>query len=351
MSNPSEKFEMFMVVELFGHQKISGKVSEQTIGGNGFIRVDVPQTTRRDGFTKFYGGGAIYAMTPVSEQVAKLMAERLQSEPVSEYTLSQELQKMLSDPAEVPPIDEAMEGLAELVGDDYDYSVHEDDLDVPFEGDMPDPPEPVIEPEPEIDQHEQAKRAAAQWARDLLAGEFIVLDTETTGLNKNRADQPVQIAVVTNEGEVLLDTLVKPTITIEPGAARVHKLDEEALKDAPTFGDVREKLAAAIEGKKLVIYNSEYDLAILNNASKVDDPEAVLPSLLPASYGCAMTQYAAFNGEWSDWHSSYTFKKLTDAARNFGIKVVDAHSALGDCLMTLEVIKHMAGYNTATNEA
>lgn len=38
----SEKFEQFAVVELFGHQIIAGKVSEQVIGGQGFVRVDVP---------------------------------------------------------------------------------------------------------------------------------------------------------------------------------------------------------------------------------------------------------------------------------------------------------------------
>ena len=38
----TETFEHWCIVELFGHQRIAGKVSEQTIGGGAFVRVDVP---------------------------------------------------------------------------------------------------------------------------------------------------------------------------------------------------------------------------------------------------------------------------------------------------------------------
>lgn len=37
-----QKFEVFAVVELFGHQKLAGKVAEQSIGAATFIRVYAP---------------------------------------------------------------------------------------------------------------------------------------------------------------------------------------------------------------------------------------------------------------------------------------------------------------------
>lgn len=37
-----EKFESWGLLELFGHQRLAGKLSEQTIGGVHFIRIDVP---------------------------------------------------------------------------------------------------------------------------------------------------------------------------------------------------------------------------------------------------------------------------------------------------------------------
>lgn len=81
----AEKFETWAIVELFGHQKIVGKVSEQTIGGGTFIRVDVPAVEGEDAFTRFYGAGAIYAMTPVSEEIARRAAQWNKPTPINVY--------------------------------------------------------------------------------------------------------------------------------------------------------------------------------------------------------------------------------------------------------------------------
>ena len=80
-----ESFENFCIVELFGHKKIAGKVTEQVIAGQGFIRVDVPQTKRTSPFTRMFGSGAIYSITPVSEEIAIAAAEQIFVEPVSVY--------------------------------------------------------------------------------------------------------------------------------------------------------------------------------------------------------------------------------------------------------------------------
>lgn len=69
MEQIQQKFESWMVVELFGHQKIAGWVTEETIGGCSFIRVDVPAVNGIPGFTRFFGNGAIYSMTPTTEDV------------------------------------------------------------------------------------------------------------------------------------------------------------------------------------------------------------------------------------------------------------------------------------------
>jgi len=81
----TEAFDSFCIVELFGHQKIVGRVTEQVIGGQSFIRVDVPQTQRHAAFTRMFGSGAIYSITPVSEEIAKAAAERIYAEPVTVY--------------------------------------------------------------------------------------------------------------------------------------------------------------------------------------------------------------------------------------------------------------------------
>lgn len=81
----SEKFDSWAIIELFGHSQLAGKVSEQTIGGQAFVRVDVPETDNTPAFTRFLGNGAIYSLTPVSEEVARLAVRRLQPQPIRVY--------------------------------------------------------------------------------------------------------------------------------------------------------------------------------------------------------------------------------------------------------------------------
>jgi hypothetical protein len=78
MSEKTTKFEEWAVVELFGHQRIAGKVSEATIGGSSFVRVDVPATANKPAYTKFFGNGAIYAMTPCDEELARIAANEIE---------------------------------------------------------------------------------------------------------------------------------------------------------------------------------------------------------------------------------------------------------------------------------
>jgi hypothetical protein len=74
----SEKsFDMWALVELFGHQKIAGRVSEQVIAGTGFVRVDVPETGKQAGHTRFYNPTAVYGITPVDENVARAIVETI----------------------------------------------------------------------------------------------------------------------------------------------------------------------------------------------------------------------------------------------------------------------------------
>lgn len=85
--NEPEEFECFALIELFGHQRIAGRVTEQTIGGTAFLRVDVPACGDKPGFTKFFGSGSIYAMTPCVEEIALAAANRYGIEPVTAYDI------------------------------------------------------------------------------------------------------------------------------------------------------------------------------------------------------------------------------------------------------------------------
>lgn len=86
--NEKMQFDQWCVVELFGHQQIAGRVSEQIVAGQGFVRVDVPDTNGRPGFTRMFGTGAIYSIIPTSEDIATRYAAKLDSRPISPYMLA-----------------------------------------------------------------------------------------------------------------------------------------------------------------------------------------------------------------------------------------------------------------------
>lgn len=90
-------FEGWAVLEIFGHQRYAGYVTTDAFGQAVLFRVDVPPLPERErttkcyeyvdgkgvppgstvkeaavqGYTKYFGPGAIYAMTPCSQEVAE----------------------------------------------------------------------------------------------------------------------------------------------------------------------------------------------------------------------------------------------------------------------------------------
>jgi hypothetical protein len=84
----TETFEQYAIVELFGRNIIAGLVSEQVIGGQGFVRVDVPAINEQKAFTKFYGPGSIYAITPCDELTMKAAVQGLRQKPVDIWQLN-----------------------------------------------------------------------------------------------------------------------------------------------------------------------------------------------------------------------------------------------------------------------
>jgi hypothetical protein len=62
------------LLELMGHRQRIGKICEEEIAGNLLLRVDIPvgnDTDAEDYVTEYYGSNAVYAMRPVSEEVAR----------------------------------------------------------------------------------------------------------------------------------------------------------------------------------------------------------------------------------------------------------------------------------------
>lgn len=80
-------FNQWALVELFGHTRIAGRVTEQSIAGGALLRVDVPETSSTPAFTRFFGISAIYSINPVTEEVAKSLVEQMKAEPLQEWDI------------------------------------------------------------------------------------------------------------------------------------------------------------------------------------------------------------------------------------------------------------------------
>lgn len=121
----SEAYEGWAILELMGHRKLAGYLSEQTIGGSAFVRIDVPNhctgisanwcpihgdckcphpdVERNDPAcplhseksnhgdsnvaTQFYAPSAIYCITPTTEDLARKVAAGCQPAPVTRWEL------------------------------------------------------------------------------------------------------------------------------------------------------------------------------------------------------------------------------------------------------------------------
>lgn len=98
-----EQFKTWAVVELFGHTKIAGEVSEKSLAGGAMLRIDVPKVEGNPEFTRFVNISAVYAINPVDQETALLVAGQLKSKPVSPWDIRDYIQmhKTLPQPEDM----------------------------------------------------------------------------------------------------------------------------------------------------------------------------------------------------------------------------------------------------------
>ena len=206
------------------------------------------------------------------------------------------------------------------------------------------------------------RQEAAEWARGLLADpNLVLLDLETTGLYDAEI---VQLGVLSKEGEVLLERLVKPegdywdtlrrergekVPLITSGATAVHGISDADVADAPGFIELEAALLDVLEGKTVAVYNLSFDQGVLrrelmrlyerrhdltelSSIEQRDAQSAFARTWLSAvTWEDVMEPYAAFVGEWHEYYGDYRWQPLNGA-----------HQAIEDCRACLDLLKEMA---------
>lgn len=84
----AESYEGWAIVELMGHRRLGGRVSQVEQYGVPMLRIDIPGEKEGDDVaTQFYGGGSIYCLTPTTEAMARAVALKNQPSPVQRWEL------------------------------------------------------------------------------------------------------------------------------------------------------------------------------------------------------------------------------------------------------------------------
>ncbi len=172
------------------------------------------------------------------------------------------------------------------------------------------------------------KPIRCSWALEtLLCFDWVLLDCETTGLGQEA--EPIEIAVLANDGEVLLATLVSTNRTIDKAATRLHQLEKASLSGAPEFATVYPALRRATQSKTILAFNASFDRRVLANACTA----ARQPSL-DSQWTCVLEQYIAWRGFGG------SLSTLTEIE---ACEVGPIHRAERDARALLSLVKRMAG--------
>jgi DNA polymerase III subunit epsilon len=164
------------------------------------------------------------------------------------------------------------------------------------------------------------------WARSIVdrSYQYYILDTETTGLDN---PEVIELAVINLAGQMIVNQRYNPITPISTGATDIHGMTNEGLSAKPKWKVGIDCLERVIFQRKLLIYNYTFDRRAIRITY---DLHNIRPPVIEGE--CVMHWYAQFCGDWDNRRRSYRWQKLPGGD----------HSALGDCIATLEIIKLMA---------
>jgi len=157
-----------------------------------------------------------------------------------------------------------------------------------------------------------------------------VLDWETTW-DDMHGQYPVSVAVIHCElglrgsEKVVLNQLIDPLVQIREEATRIHGIDNEKVKNAPTMKDVLPGVLELISGRILAAYNLPFDWCILDEQCKIHELDGPVFGFLDPLVWAKVADRRERG------------KKLSDVARRRGFRF-DAHDAAADALTTARVM-------------
>ena len=96
---------------------------------------------------------------------------------------------------------------------------------------------------------------------------YVVLDTETTGLDPDDGHKIIEIGCVEILNRNVTDNsfhkYINPEREIDIEASKIHGLTYSNLKDKPVFGDIYKDFLEYVSDSPLIIHNAPFDIGFL----------------------------------------------------------------------------------------
>jgi DNA polymerase-3 subunit epsilon len=103
--------------------------------------------------------------------------------------------------------------------------------------------------------------------------EYVVFDSETTGLNAAKGDEIIQLAGVRivngkTVPDETFDELVDPQRPIPASSTKIHGITDDMVRDAPTITAIAEQFHRFCRDCVLVAHNAPFDLEFLRKSER-----------------------------------------------------------------------------------
>ena len=163
----------------------------------------------------------------------------------------------------------------------------------------------------------------------ITEAEFVVFDTETTGLGARFGDEIIEIAAVRMKNMKVIDkycSFVNPRRSISPGASAINGITDEMVKGAPYIEEVLPEFLAFSKDSVLVAHNTSFDMGFILEKMKQlnyrDFSECVLDTLVLSR----------------KIHKEEKTHSLPAIRRRLNIGCESEHRAMGDVNATGEIL-------------
>ena len=114
-----------------------------------------------------------------------------------------------------------------------------------------------------------SKKPAVSLETDSLKARYMVIDTETTGLDVASGHELCEIAALPLEGNqygVPFEELINPGRSIPPDASAINGITDADVENAPTAGEIMPRLLSHIGPDSVVVlHNAPFDMSFIQS--------------------------------------------------------------------------------------